>query len=123
MSKREIVQLPAKQQEALAILNRTAMRMHIEVVPHKGDVMFLNNRGVLHSRKQFFDSNEQGASRRHYMRLHLRNQQLAWSIPAPLRAVQTVVFETRAGIEERWAVWDSESQKFKVDIYDAMDSH
>ncbi|KKA26859.1 hypothetical protein TD95_002450 [Thielaviopsis punctulata] len=123
-SAREIKRMSAKHKAALAVVERTARNLHVELLPVKGDMIFLNNRGVLHGRSQFFDGEYTGTlNRRHYIRLHLRNKQLSWDLPGPLRTAQTTIFDTQAGLEQRWAVWDSETQRFNIDMYDFLDSH
>lgn len=69
----------------------------------KGDIRFINNMGLLHGREGFNDDTEQ-ESKRHLMRLWLRNSKLQWSLPPELRLVWGRIFDDK----ERSVQWLTE---------------
>jgi hypothetical protein len=52
-----------------------------------GDVLFFNNRRVLHGREGFGDGLRPGRGKRHVLRLWLRDEERAGTPPAPIAAV------------------------------------
>ncbi|KAK4156181.1 hypothetical protein C8A00DRAFT_12884 [Chaetomidium leptoderma] len=52
-----------------------------------GDVLFFNNRRVLHGRESFSDGSRLGGLKRHVLRLWLRDEERAGMPPAPMAAV------------------------------------
>jgi hypothetical protein len=70
------------------------------MVMRKGDMRFINNHAILHSREAFQDGE---SSNRHLIRMWLQNEQLGWGLPAALKACSDVMFAEDAGAE-RWEV-------------------
>ncbi|KAI1312905.1 Clavaminate synthase-like protein [Xylaria venustula] len=74
--------LPA-QKLALAYLQQTATAQQIRLPTRRGDMLFINNWGVLHARDSYQD---RSMATRHLVRLWLRDSELGWDIPEPMKA-------------------------------------
>ena len=98
-----VPELSEAQAEALDVVHSTAQKHHLKVAMEDGDIRFFNNIGLLHGRQGFSDR-ETDESRRHVMRLWLRNKKLQWSLPPPLRLAWARVFDDK----DRQAHWDPE---------------
>lgn len=62
-----------------------ALRKHcVKFAMQEGDLRFVSNLGLLHSREGFSDKNVV-ESRRHVMRLWLRNNTMTWELPPALQ--------------------------------------
>lgn len=70
--------------------------------PQLGDMRFINNFSILHSRDEFQDS---ARNKRHVLRLWLRNDDLGWSIPEGLRLAWERVFAPLKSVPEEWDVF------------------
>jgi alpha-ketoglutarate-dependent taurine dioxygenase len=92
--------LTAVQREALDILEAVAQANQLVLDNKPGDLTFINNHGLLHSRKAFED--EAGRSR-YLVRLWLKNERLAWKLPRVLREGNERLFESNE-IEEYWNI-------------------
>lgn len=79
---------------ALDAIDFLAERHHIKLKLQPGDLLFFNNLGLLHSRKQYRDAPNQS---RHLVRLWLRNSELGWKIPKPLLPEWHRVFDDDVG--------------------------
>ncbi|KAI1204572.1 Clavaminate synthase-like protein [Annulohypoxylon truncatum] len=77
-----VPQLTAEQREALAVLQDVARKNQLRLETQPGDIIFLNNLGLLHARESYQDS---ASSSRHLVRLWLRNKRLGWAIPPSMR--------------------------------------
>lgn len=73
--------LPA-QKEALALLQETATAQQVRLPTRQGDMVFINNWGVLHARDSYQDDDTVS---RHLVRLWLRNPELGWEIPESMK--------------------------------------
>ncbi|KAK6335780.1 hypothetical protein TWF730_003157 [Orbilia blumenaviensis] len=70
------------QAEALDSVHFTAERHSIRVQLQKGDIQFMNNLAVVHSREEFRDASiGEGAERRHLIRAFIKNQERAYRLP------------------------------------------
>ncbi|KZP03183.1 Clavaminate synthase-like protein [Athelia psychrophila] len=69
------------QAEALDTLHFLAEKYALSLDFQKGDIQYVNNLSVFHARDGFRDDKEHT---RHLVRLWLRNEELAWTIPAYL---------------------------------------
>jgi len=65
-----------------------------------GDLTFINNHGLLHSREAFEDEGEKS---RYLVRLWLKNKALAWKLPRVLREGNERLFEDNE-VEEQWNI-------------------
>ncbi|KZP33619.1 Clavaminate synthase-like protein [Athelia psychrophila] len=75
--------LSEAQAEALDTLHFLAERYALSLDFQRGDIQYVNNLSVFHARDGFRDDE---AHTRHLVRLWLRNEELAWQIPAYLDA-------------------------------------
>ncbi|KAI0403357.1 Clavaminate synthase-like protein [Xylaria palmicola] len=84
--------LPA-QKEALALLQRMAKAQQVQLPTRQGDMVFLNNWGVLHARDAYEDDS---MATRHLVRLWLRNEEFAWEIPDSMKTPWQASFGAKA---------------------------
>jgi hypothetical protein len=92
------------QSEALDCIQFTAEKFKLEIKWQKGDMLFFNNRKLLHARNRFVDGNSAGGTR-HFLRLWLRDEELAGLAPEELRRHWDYIFgpeSCRAGQEDKW---------------------
>jgi hypothetical protein len=71
-----------EQAEALDYVHFLAERFCLEINWEIGDMRFINNLCILHRRDSFQDS---PTSKRHLVRLFLRNEELGWHLPEEMR--------------------------------------
>ncbi|KAF8646251.1 hypothetical protein AX16_007308 [Volvariella volvacea WC 439] len=72
------------QAEALDALHFLGEKFALKLNFQKGDIQYINNLSVFHARNAFVDDDNK---RRHLLRLYLRNEELAWPTPEPLKAL------------------------------------
>ncbi|KAI8951198.1 Clavaminate synthase-like protein [Xylaria longipes] len=84
--------LPA-QKEALALLQQTATAQQTRLPACQGDMVFINNWGVLHARDSYQDDN---TATRHLVRLWLRNEEFSWEIPESMKTPWEASFGKKA---------------------------
>ncbi|KAK6343114.1 hypothetical protein TWF718_008487 [Orbilia javanica] len=73
------------QAEALDSVHFTAQRHAVRVQLQKGDIQFMNNLAVVHSREEFRDASiGEGAERRHLIRAFIKNEERAYRLPQHL---------------------------------------
>lgn len=77
-----IPSLTKEQEEALAILQTAARKHQLRLETQPGDLIFINNLGLLHARESYEDGT---SSSRHLVRLWLRNTRLGWAIPPSMK--------------------------------------
>lgn len=82
--------LSTSQIKALDVLDMVAKRFSLEISLKPGDLVFVNNLSITHSRRAFEDDPKH---RRHLLRLYLRNDELGWSIPRDLSNAWGFVFQ------------------------------
>jgi len=85
------------QTEALDVVLALARRYQKEVLTQPGDLLFVNNFSIMHSRRAFQDGEKR---RRHLLRLWLRNDDLGWRIPDGLQHSWDVVFQEHGESDE-----------------------
>ena len=80
----EIPPLTAEQQRALEVLEATCRRLALHMVLEKGDVQFLSNNHLLHSRTEYVD-HVPPTPKRHLLRLWLAVPETegGWALPMP----------------------------------------
>jgi hypothetical protein len=101
----EVSRLSQLQHEALKELERIARKSELMLDLQPGDMVFVNNHALLHSRDHFRD---QGPHSRHLVRMWLRDPDLAWQLPPVLaRGNHRIYYENE--LRERWAVGVSAS--------------
>jgi hypothetical protein len=97
------------QMEALELLEELGVKHQLELPMQPGDLTFINNFGILHSRDAFRDSE---ANVRYLVRMWIKNEALSWSLP-PVLAVgneKTYGDET----DEVWNILPAPRVKFDV---------
>jgi hypothetical protein len=100
-----VSRLSQTQTEALKEIERLASEDQLILDSQLGDMIFVNNHSLLHSRDEFRDDSEHS---RHMVRMWLRNADLAWVLPKPLaQGNHRIYWENE--LRERWAVSVSSS--------------
>lgn len=89
----QIPNLVPAQKEALSLLQQAATTQQIQLPTVQGDMVFINNWGVLHARESYEDDD---TATRHLVRLWLRNSQFAWDIPESMKTPWEASFGARA---------------------------
>ncbi|KAH6662143.1 hypothetical protein B0J14DRAFT_496316 [Halenospora varia] len=88
--------LPAvteKQLEALDAVHFTAQRNAIKLPNQVGDIVYINNKAMLHGRNAMAKRDNEGElSKRHRMKFWLRDPKRAWKLPSSLDGVDDKVF-------------------------------
>lgn len=74
--------LTEAQIKALEVLAQLAEKHAVSIAAQPGDVLFINNLALLHKRDAYTDAE----TRRHLVRLWLRNPELSWAIPEEMKA-------------------------------------
>jgi len=92
--------LTEAQAEAIDVLHFLAKKNSIPVSMEKGDMRFVNNMALLHSREAFQDVEK---TQRHLLRLWLSNKDKMWKLPPALELAWARNFEED---KERKEVWD-----------------
>ena len=83
------------QREALDVIQSIAERHQVTLHMQPGDLTFINNFAMLHSRQAFEDDD---VNSRYLVLLWLKNERLAWKLPRSLRLGQShCVFRSRGG--------------------------
>jgi hypothetical protein len=88
---KQVPELTPTQIEALRAVSAVAKKNSLELDTEPGDLVFINNWAVLHSRSAYEDA-DGDATRRHLLRLWLRNSELGWKIPESMRAPWETAF-------------------------------
>ena len=96
------------QAEALDAVHFTAAANCLTITPQRGDMLFVNNMAIMHSRKSFRDSSQ---AKRYILRLWLYNPELGWQVPPGLQVAWDRIFDE---LEEIRDYWD-------IDPYDARE--
>ncbi|CAK7203732.1 hypothetical protein SEUCBS139899_006478 [Sporothrix eucalyptigena] len=93
---KKVPELTDRQVEALRVVSTVAAKNSLQLDTKPGDLVFVNNWSVLHSRSAYedadFDNDAHTSTRRHLLRLWIRNSQLGWKIPESMRAPWETAF-------------------------------
>ncbi|KAI1319048.1 hypothetical protein F5Y16DRAFT_414330 [Xylariaceae sp. FL0255] len=81
------------QRDALAVLQSAAGSNGVRITTQAGDIVMLNNWGVMHARSAYMDGE---TSTHHLVRLWLRNERLSWDILQRMRGAWDSAFGRRA---------------------------
>ena len=103
------------QREALQAIQELARQHMLETPFQTGDMRFINNLAMLHSRDAIKEGGD--SDKRYLLRLWLRNEALGWPIPAGLQHDWKETFEDAQGRER----WDSEVMT-EEELYDKSSS-
>ena len=76
------------------MLSAAAGRNGVKLDSNAGDLIFLNNWAIMHARGAYVDAEDAAdeATRRHLLRLWLRNSELGWDVPTSMRGPWETVF-------------------------------
>ncbi|KAK3680898.1 hypothetical protein B0T22DRAFT_388678 [Podospora appendiculata] len=99
------------QRDALDVLEQLATEAQLVVDAQPGDLLFVNNHGLLHSREAFVDTAE--ATARYLVRMWLKNPALAWKLPKPLQEGNSRVYEDNE-LGEKWNIADVPRVEFRL---------
>ena len=102
--------LSSKQREALDFVETLAQKNQLVLSMQEGDLTFINNFGILHSREAFEDD---VTHTRHLVRMWLKNDNSAWKLPGPLEDGNKRVFHNEHSTE-KWNVLPSPRLSFKI---------
>ncbi|KAK4102453.1 Clavaminate synthase-like protein, partial [Parathielavia hyrcaniae] len=102
--------LSEEQRRALDAVENIARRNQIVLEAQLGDLLFINNHGVLHSREAFEDSQD---SPRYLVRTWLKNPELAWKLPRGLVEGNVRIYGENE-IGEQWNVVDAPRVMFRL---------
>lgn len=78
--------LSGTQLAALRTLAQLAEKHAVSIAARPGDILFINNLALLHKREAYVDVDDGADTRRHLVRLWLRNPEMAWEIPEDMKA-------------------------------------
>ena len=102
--------LTPEQSDALDTLEFMAAKNAVEVPQEKGDIFLINNRNVLHARDRIRDV--AGDSRRHLMRLCLRDTEYGRPIPSDLMRRWGDIFDKNQHKDGKWMLGKENSALF-----------
>ena len=100
----EVPMLSEAQAEAIDLVHFTARKLQLSIPLKKGDLRFINNLGLLHGRESYKDADGSTESKRHVLRLWLRDSSLQWKLPPALEVAWARIFDDT----ERKVRWDFE---------------
>lgn len=90
-----------EQRDALMLLEEISKSCQIKLNTEPGDLLFINNHGILHSREAFEDTQ---TNPRHLVRMWLKNEDLAWKLPSSLQTGNSRIY----GDNELGCSWNIE---------------
>lgn len=108
--RQSLAALTYKQCEALAYVQQTAEVYQLKTSTMAGDLTFVNNWAVVHGRESFEDSPKHS---RYLVRMWLKNEHLAWTLPEPLRFANNMVFYDQE-LPENWNLNPGADIKFEI---------
>jgi hypothetical protein len=105
-----IPELSSKQREALDLIESLAQEGQLILATEPGDLTFINNHALLHSREGFEDSPN---ATRYLMRMWLKNKSLAWKLPRSLQEGNSRIYDENE-LGNRWNVVAIPRLRFKL---------
>jgi len=97
------------QMEALELVQELGEKYQLELPMQPGDLTFINNFGILHSRDAFQDSE---TSIRYLVRMWIKNEAMSWRLPPILEVGNQKTYDEEA--EEIWNILPAPRVKFDV---------
>lgn len=91
------------QVEALVAVQMLASKHRLVLKTEPGDLTFINNFSLVHSREAFYDDDKEVRKCRYMVRLWLKNEELAWELPRQLELGNRLVYDDEE-VEEFWNV-------------------
>jgi hypothetical protein len=104
-------ELTETQRLALAKVQEIAKQTCVRLRCVRGDLTFVNNLALVHGRDAFVD--EGATSARYLVRLWLRSDAQAWSLPQPMRVANWMVFDDEI-LPEAWNIDAMDGLKFQT---------
>lgn len=101
--------LSEEQREALDLIESLARESQLTLNIQPGDLTFINNHALLHSRESFKDDSK---SNRYLVRMWLKNEVLAWKLPYQLQMGNQRIYESNE-LEEKWNIVAVPKLRFK----------
>ena len=95
--------------EALELVQELGEKYQLELPMQPGDLTFINNFGILHSRDAFQDSE---TNIRYLVRMWIKNEVLSWALPPVLKVGNQKTYDEEA--EEIWNILPAPRVKFDV---------
>ena len=102
--------LSGEQREALDLIESLARESQLILDIQPGDLTFINNHALLHSREAFEDDPR---ATRYLVRMWLKNGELAWKLPYQLQMGNQRIYESNE-LEEKWNVVALPKLRFKL---------
>ena len=102
--------LSGEQREALDLIESLARESQLILDIQPGDLTFINNHALLHSREAFEDDPR---ATRYLVRMWLKNKELAWKLPYQLQMGNQRIYESNE-LEEKWNVVALPKLRFKL---------
>jgi hypothetical protein len=102
--------LSPMQCEALDLIETFAQEGQLTLATEPGDLTFINNHALLHSREAFEDSPE---AIRYLVRMWLKNKSLAWKLPKSLQMGNSRIYDDNE-LSNRWNVVAVPRLRFKL---------
>ena len=102
--------LSQDQREALDVLEDIARESQIVVDAEPGDLIFLNNHAILHSREAFTDTPR---ASRYLVRMWLKSTTMAWKLPRALQEGNSRIYDANE-LGERWNIADAPRIQFRL---------
>src|ERR1700753_4048758 len=102
--------LSARQLEALDLVEKLATESRLAVDAEAGDMLFISNHGMLHSREAYEDT---PWSTRYLVRMWLKNPSLAWKLPRALQEGNSRIYEDNE-LGRRWNIVDTPRIRFQL---------
>lgn len=107
---KDLCVLSQEQREALDLLEDIARDSQIVVEAEPGDMIFLNNHAVLHSREAFTDTSR---ASRYLVRMWLKSTTMAWKLPRALQEGNSRIYDSNE-LGERWNIADVPKVQFRL---------
>jgi hypothetical protein len=79
-------------------------------------MFYLNNFAIIHGREAFEDNKTHS---RYFVRMWLKNEELAWKLPRPLEIGNRLIYEQDGLLKQVWNV--RYTPKLEFDIRDRLD--
>ncbi|KAK3312017.1 hypothetical protein B0H66DRAFT_486618 [Apodospora peruviana] len=102
--------LTPEQRLALDLVEEIAKDSQVVVDAEPGDMIFINNHAVLHSREAFADA---PSASRYLVRMWLKNSTMAWKLPRALQEGNSRIYDDNE-LGERWNITDTPKIQFRL---------
>jgi len=108
--------LTQDQQDALDLVEKIATENQLSINSAAGDLLFINNHCILHSREEFRDAPRDLARKvnpRYLIRAWLKNPGLAWQLPRHLQEGSARIYDENE-LGEQWNIVDVPKVQFRL---------